>query len=105
MQLPSFLQHDLAWFLNQQFLERLPMFVGADTSALLEINRHLVMSVATRSELLAHEGELAHEMHFILSGEVHILDSKGKLDVELFEGAIIGEVCRVVDRQRAVLWR
>ena len=68
------------------------MFNGADTSALLEINRHLVMSVATAGELLAHEGELAHEMHFMLSGEVHILDTKGGVDLELFEGAIIGEV-------------
>ena len=33
-QLPTFLRHDLAWFLNQQFLEKLPMFYGADTTGM-----------------------------------------------------------------------
>ena len=27
--LPHFIRHDLAWFLNQQFLEKIPMFFGA----------------------------------------------------------------------------
>ena len=26
--LPHFIRHDLAWFLNQQFLEKIPMFFG-----------------------------------------------------------------------------
>jgi len=98
-QLPSFLRHDLAWFLNQQFLEKMPMFNDAGTSALLEINRHLILSVATEGELLAHEGELTREMHFILSGEVHILNDQGRADIELFEGAIIGEVRSRLDAQ------
>jgi signal-transduction protein with cAMP-binding, CBS, and nucleotidyltransferase domain len=100
-QLPSFLRHDLAWFLNQQFLEKMPMFNDAGTSALLEINRHLILSVATEGELLAHEGELTREMHFILSGEVHILNDQGRADIELFEGAIIGEVRSRLDAQCA----
>jgi len=67
------------------------------TSALLEINRHLEMNVATNGEFLARDGELAREMHFILSGEIHILKRNGDCDIELFEGAILGEVCLVFD--------
>ena len=64
--LPAFLRHDLAWFLNQHFLARIPMFYGADTSALLELNQHLVMTVANTDEYVNRVGELGHEMHFLL---------------------------------------
>ena len=91
--LPAFLRHDLAWFLNQHFLARIPMFYGADTSALLELNQHLVMTVANTDEYVNRVGELGHEMHFLLSGEVHILGEDGNPELQLFEGAILGEVC------------
>jgi len=55
------------------------------------------MNVATNGEFLAREGELAREMHFILSGQIHILKRNGDCDIELFEGAILGEVCLVFD--------
>ena len=85
-QLPTYLRHDIAWFLNQQFLEKLPMFYGADASALLEINRYLVMTVANSGEYVARDGELNREIHFVLTGEVHILSENGDTDIELFDG-------------------
>ena len=50
------------------------MFFGADTSALLEVNQHLTMTVATTGEFLCRFGELGRELHFVLSGEIHILN-------------------------------
>ena len=84
--LPSFLRHDIVWFLNQQFLEKLPMFYGADVSALLEINRYLATTVATKGEYVARDGDLAREMHFVISGEIHVLTPDRQTDIELFDG-------------------
>jgi hypothetical protein len=76
--LPTFLRHDLAWFLNQQFLEKLPMFFGADTSMILEVNRHLTMTVAPENEFVCRCGELAYEMHFVLTGKISICRDRNK---------------------------
>ena len=95
--LPAFIRHDLAWFLNQQFLAKIPMFFGADTSALLEVNRHLTINVATVDEYINRRGELGHDMHFVLSGEINVLDEVGHVQLQLFEGAIIGEVCVIFE--------
>ena len=95
--LPSFLRNDIRWFLNQQFLEKLPMFFGANMSMILEVNRRLVSTVAPEGELVCRKDELSQEMHFVLSGEIHILDEDGKPDLELFDGSIVGEVSLVFD--------
>ena len=91
-ELPHYLRHDLSWFLNQQFLEKIPMFFGADSSAILEVNQHLVANVAGTGEYLARYGEIGHELHFILDGEVHVRNQDGELDIVLFEGSISGEI-------------
>jgi len=96
-QLPQYLRHDLSWFLNKQFLEKIPMFFGADTSALLEVNQHLTMTVATTGEFLCRFGELGRELHFVLSGEIHILNHLKECDIQLFEGSCLGEVCVVFE--------
>lgn len=73
------------------------MFYGADHAALLEINRHLATTVATHGEFLAREGEISREMHFVLSGEIHILDKHGEAEQILHDGSIVCEVCLVFD--------
>ena len=65
---------------------------GADTSELLEVNRHLTMSVASTGEYLSRRDELGHDLHFVLSGEIHILDMMGEPDIQLFEGSVVGEI-------------
>ena len=73
------------------------MFYGADTSALLEINRYLTINVATVGEFLSRAGELGRELYFVLSGEIHVLTASGQLDLQLFEGSVVGEVCLLFD--------
>jgi len=72
-QLPQYVLHDLLLSLNEQFLEKIPMIFGADTSALLKLNQQLTMTVATTGEFLCRFGELGRELHFVLSGEIYIL--------------------------------
>lgn len=90
--LPEFLRHDLSYHLNKQFLDKVPMFIGADSAALMEINRYLVHEVVTAGEFIIRAGELGRSIYFVISGSLVILDDEGHSKLNLFEGSVVGEV-------------
>ena len=67
-------------------------FIGADTSSLLEINKHLRHMVITPREYLVRAGEVVHSMYFVISGNLRVLDGEGNIVATIHEGGVIGEV-------------
>ena len=55
------------------------------------------MCVASTGEYLSRQDELGHDLHFVLSGEIHILDKMGEPDIQLVEGSVVGEVCVIFE--------
>eukprot|EP00293_Proteomonas_sulcata_P021417 CAMPEP_0184295820 /NCGR_PEP_ID=MMETSP1049-20130417/6728_1 /TAXON_ID=77928 /ORGANISM="Proteomonas sulcata, Strain CCMP704" /LENGTH=591 /DNA_ID=CAMNT_0026604629 /DNA_START=150 /DNA_END=1922 /DNA_ORIENTATION=- len=90
--LPPFLRHDLAWHLNKLFIDRVPMFIGADATALMEVNRYLAQTVATAGEYIIRSGEIGREMYFVISGSLELLNEDNSVHTQLYEGSVIGEI-------------
>jgi CRP-like cAMP-binding protein len=96
-QLPPFIRHDLSWCLNKHFLEKVPMFMGADATSLMVINQFLTHVIITPGEFLLRSGEIGGAMFFVISGTLTVWDEsvdgeQQEQVAELFEGSVVGEV-------------
>jgi len=90
--LPSFLRHDLIWSINRHFLEKVPMFIGADANCLMIMNKFLVHEVITRGEFLVRTGDWESSLFFVTSGSLVVWGEGGEVEAELYEGSVVGEV-------------
>lgn len=90
--LPDFLLHDIIYHLNKDLVSKIPMFMQADSTVIMEINRYLTRMVAPTNEYVVRKGEISRDMYFIISGSLDILDDYGNAVSHLYEGSVAGEV-------------
>eukprot|EP00297_Palpitomonas_bilix_P001801 CAMPEP_0113892966 /NCGR_PEP_ID=MMETSP0780_2-20120614/15769_1 /TAXON_ID=652834 /ORGANISM="Palpitomonas bilix" /LENGTH=1000 /DNA_ID=CAMNT_0000883081 /DNA_START=332 /DNA_END=3334 /DNA_ORIENTATION=- /assembly_acc=CAM_ASM_000599 len=98
------LRQDLAVYLAEDTIGRVPIFKGKDRRLILELMDHLVQEVFAPGELIVTEGEVGTCMYFITRGwaEVVLGILRGEevtLDT-LKEGDIFGEVALLTRQKR-----
>ena len=90
--LPDTLRIQASYYLFEKLVNSVDIFPTNDKGATSNIIRRLKLWVFPKGEFIIHEGELANEMYFILSGGVHIYTSEGLKLAELGEGKHFGEM-------------
>jgi glucose-6-phosphate 1-dehydrogenase len=83
-----------------QAIERVPMFKGYGRTMLNDLAMVLKPRVFNAGDEIARFGSLADELFIIDSGEVEIVDSKGRIKARLGAGTVFGELSLLVTKQR-----
>ncbi|MFH0734738.1 MAG: cyclic nucleotide-binding domain-containing protein [bacterium] len=91
--LPASLKTDLSFNLKKDVLEKIPLFNEAPDEFIKEIAQHIFPVVVMPGDYVFKTDEEGHEMYFVLSGELMILDKEEKqIIANLREGDYFGEI-------------
>ena len=102
--LPSTLKTEAELELKRRFITGIPIFKNASLDFITKVAVKLNLVIATPGETLMKQGELGHDMFFIVSGELEtILDDK-KINT-LREGDFFGEMALFLNSARTATVR
>ncbi len=100
-ELPDSFKYEFAVELNQEVLEKVPMFKGADQNLLREIAICLVPCIFTPGDAIFTFGEVGDKMYFIRKGHVEVVSADGtEVYATLGEGDFFGEVALLLKQPR-----
>jgi len=99
--LPRSLSTQISLCLNQNLIESVPMFKGAEPQFIEQILAKLQPIVLPPEDYVIHEGQIGHEMYFINHGEVQVFSEKDNKVIENMEsGAFFGELALLYSVRR-----
>ena len=99
--LPRSLSAQISLCLNQNLIESVPMFRGAEPQFIEQILAKLQPIVLPPEDYVIHEGQIGHEMYFINHGEVQVFSEKDNKVIENMEsGAFFGELALLYSVRR-----
>jgi voltage-gated potassium channel len=99
--LPISLKTHVSLFLNQEIIEKVPIFQGAGEDLIREIILNLEPVIFTPNDFIFKKGEVGHDMYFISKGSVDVVSEDGKLVyATLSSGQFFGEIAILLSQPR-----
>ena len=103
-QLPMYLHLEVAKLVNNDIIEKVPLFKDVSREFLNAIILHMEPSVVMTGAYICKTGDVGAEMFFISSGQVNIvIEEEGKADnvvATLTDGCFFGEVALIYQTKR-----
>lgn len=97
-ELPKFLQHEVAMYLNQDIVKSTALFRGCSPAIVASIVENIQAHRCLPLDLVVHKGDVADELYLIKKGLFEVLNDDGTVHRMLGAGSYFGEVgllCRV----------
>lgn len=95
------LRQEITLHLNQEILEKVPLFQGCDQSFIEEVVSKLRPQIVGPKEWIIRQGEVGHAMYFLSKGAVAIHNEGRKgIVATLIEGSYFGEVALLYTERR-----
>ncbi|MEI6786207.1 MAG: cyclic nucleotide-binding domain-containing protein [Verrucomicrobiota bacterium] len=98
-ELPHTLKMDILLFLNQQIIEKVPLFKHADEIFIREVVQFLEPVVFLPEDYIIRQGEFGECMYFLSSGRVEVLANGVKV-ADFSAGSFFGESSLVQNEKR-----
>lgn len=90
--LPIGLKKEVSLQLKKEIVEKIPLFQNTTEHFLMEIALRLKPMVSIPGEIIFRQGDIGHEMFFIVKGKVAIIKSETKVVKILNDGDFFGEI-------------
>ncbi len=101
MDLPTSLKTQVAFFLNQDIIEKVPIFKNADKTLIRDVILNLKPVIYTPGDNVVSYGEIGYEMYFISQGEVDVTNEAGNITyATLTSGHFFGEIALLLSTRR-----
>jgi len=99
--LPSSLKTQVAFFLNRDIIEKVPLFKNASNEFVRDIILNLKPVIYTPGDAIVSFGEIGYEMYFISRGEVDVTNQEGTITyATLTSGQFFGEIALLLSTPR-----
>ncbi len=99
--LPVSLKAQVSFFLNQDIIEKVPMFKNASRELIRDIVLNLKPVIYTPDDIIIRYGEVGYEMYFINRGEVDVLNEECSIVyATLTSGRFFGEMALLLSSPR-----
>jgi voltage-gated potassium channel len=99
--LPSSLKTQVAFFLNRDIIEKVPLFKNASNEFVRDIILNLQPVIYTPGDAIVTFGEIGYEMYFISRGEVDVTNQEGTITyATLTSGQFFGEIALLLSTPR-----
>ncbi len=99
--LPTSLKTQVAFFLNQDIIEKVPIFKNASREFIRDIILNLQPVIYTPGDQVITAGEIGYEMYFISRGEVDVTNEDGSITyATLTSGQFFGEIALLLSMPR-----
>ena len=100
-ELPPSLRLEISLYLNQDIIQKVPLFKGAPDEFVREIVNALKPVVFTPGDYIVRSGEVGEEMYFISRGTVEVVSPEGdSVFATLTDGQFFGEIALVTKEPR-----
>ena len=99
--LPTSLKTQVAFFLNRDIIEKVPLFKNASKEFVRDIILNLKPVIYTPGDSVVTFGEIGYEMYFISRGEVDVTNEDGSITyATLTSGQFFGEIALLLSTPR-----
>ncbi len=99
--LPTSLKMQVAFFLNQDIIEKVPIFKNAEKTLIRDIILNLKPVIYTPGDNIVSYGEISYEMYFISRGIVDVTNQSGSITyATLTAGQFFGEMALLLSTPR-----
>ncbi len=99
--LPTSLKTQVAFFLNRDIIEKIPLFKDASREFIRDIILNLKPVIYTPGDAIITYGEIGYEMYFISRGEVDVTNEEGTVTyATLTSGQFFGEIALLLSTPR-----
>ncbi len=99
--LPTSLKTQVAFFLNREIIEKIPLFKNASREFVRDIILNLTPVIYTPGDAVITFGEIGYEMYFISQGEVDVTNEEGTVTyATLTSGQFFGEIALLLSTPR-----
>ena len=96
----------MSYFLNQDIIEKVPIFKNADKILIRDIILNLKPVIYTPGDAIVTFGEIGYEMYFISRGEVDVISEDGSITyATLASGQFFGEIALLLSTPRTATVR
>jgi len=104
--LPSSLKTQVAFFLNRDIIEKVPLFKNASNEFVRDIILNLKPVIYTPGDAIVSFGEIGYEMYFISRGEVDVTNQESTVTyATLTSGQFFGEIALLLSTPRTATVR
>jgi len=104
--LPTSLKTQVSFFLNQDIIEKVPIFKNATREFIRDIILNLKPVIYTPGDAIVTYGEIGYEMYFISRGEVDVTNEDGSVTyATLASGQFFGEIALLLSTPRTATVR
>jgi voltage-gated potassium channel len=104
--LPQSLKTQVSFFLNQDIIEKVPIFKNATREFIRDIILNLKPVIYTPGDSVIEYGEIGFEMYFISRGEVDVTNEDGSINyATLTSGQFFGEIALLLSTPRTATVR
>ena len=101
LDLPKPLRTQIAFFLNRDIIEKVPLFKEASHEFIRDIILNLSPVIYTPGDQIITHGEIGYEMYFISQGEVEVLNEEQTITyATLSSGQFFGETALLLSSPR-----
>jgi voltage-gated potassium channel len=99
--LPTALKTRVAFFLNREIIEKVPLFKSASPAFIRDVVLNLKPVIYTPGDKVVTRGEIGYEMFFINRGEVDVVNEDGSVTyATLTSGNYFGEIALLLSMPR-----
>jgi voltage-gated potassium channel len=99
--LPMALKTQVAFFLNREIIEKVPIFKSASPEFIRDVVLNLKPVIYTPGDKVVTRGEIGYEMFFINRGEVDVTNEDGSITyATLTSGSYFGEIALLLSMPR-----
>ncbi len=100
-ELPESFRYEFALFLNENIIEKVPMFKGAEPALLKEILFFLKPCIYAPGDAICTYGDIGDSMYFINKGEVEVVSKDGnQVYATIKDGDFFGEIALLLKQPR-----
>ncbi len=104
--LPQSLKTQVSLFLNQDIIEKVPLFQNASREFIRDLILNLKPVIYTPGDAVVTYGEIGYEMYFISRGEVDVTNEDGSVTyATLTSGQFFGEIALLLSMPRTATVR
>ena len=103
--LPATLRGEVSYHLKKDLLDKVSFFHETGEHFLKDIAQYLKPAVFTPGDIVFEAGDEGRTMYFIAGGCVEVLNDRGKLINQLYEGDFFGEIALFSDGVRTATVR